>query len=271
MICAFTVFLSNAKFATDPHQNYDGFSSVNTSKSKSGLVSKTKSGGSHAILPAASTSRAATSHTATSHSATSCAATSRATSHATSRATSRATTCVATSRTTASSNAVVVAVENNVVTKKEPTSDDNMSCGFLEEDETEERDAALSSPIKGKKRLTNAVSHMPYCHTVLTTQQGIVKIEDASQPPKRVAAARPTNADLPPGCLDVARWRRVFMTTYLQYLGGQDTDNAWIIKDKDAVLLMQCVWDYMYGATVLHTVKVGGPVFHVVSLSFLFC
>ena len=199
MICAFTVFLSNAKFATDPHQNYDGFSSVNTSKSKSGLVSKTKSGGSHAILPTASTSCAATSHTATSHSTTS-----HATSHATSRATSRATTCVATSHTTALSNAVVVAVENNVVTKKEPTSDDNMSCGFLEEDETEERDAALSSPIKGKKQLTNAVSHMPYCHTVLTTQQGIVKIEDASQPPKRVAAARPTNADLPPGCLDVA-------------------------------------------------------------------
>ena len=36
------------------------------------------------------------------------------------------------------------------------------------------------------------------------------------------------------------------------------------------MLLIQCVWDNMYSTTVLHTVKVGGPVFHVISLSFLF-
>ena len=45
-------------------------------------------------------------------------------------------------------------------TKKNGPSNDDEDCDFLEEDEQEERDAALSSPSKGGKRLTNAVSHI---------------------------------------------------------------------------------------------------------------
>ena len=78
-------------------------------------------------------------------------------------------TSCSTAHTTVSLNAVVVAVKDNVATKKKPASNDNMSCGFLEKDKMEEHDAALSSPIKGKKWLTNAVSHTPCCLTVLTT------------------------------------------------------------------------------------------------------
>jgi hypothetical protein len=46
------------------------------------------------------------------------------------------------------------------VTKKNGASNDDEDCGFLEEDEVEEHDAALSSPSKGGKWLTNAVSHI---------------------------------------------------------------------------------------------------------------
>ena len=80
-----------------------------------------------------------------------------------------------------------------------------------------------------------------------------------------------TNADLPAGCLDQDQWQCVFLPTHLQYLASRDTDNTWIIKDKDAVLLMQCVWDYIYGASILYMVNVGEPVFFIVSYSsFLF-
>jgi hypothetical protein len=90
-----------------------------------------------------------------------------------SRTASRTHSRVDSSRTTVSSNAVVLAAKDKEAKENDesglPNDGDN-SCEFLKgpEDETGERDAALSSPIKGNQRPTNAVSHVPYCHTILT-------------------------------------------------------------------------------------------------------
>lgn len=65
-------------------------------------------------------------------------------------------------RTTTSSNAVVISAKHNAPKKQIETQsldEDAASCGFLE-DEREEREAALSSPIKGKQRLNSKVSHI---------------------------------------------------------------------------------------------------------------
>lgn len=66
-------------------------------------------------------------------------------------------------RTTTSSKAVVISAKDNAPKKQiesqsQALDEDATSCGFLEEDEVGERQAALSSPIKGKKRLNSKVS-----------------------------------------------------------------------------------------------------------------
>ena len=181
---------------------------------------------------------------------------------------------VSSARITASSKAVVVNTEDKIapkIIKSEHPIDIDISSDFLEGDETEERKAALSSPIKGKQRLTNAVRPVPYHPTALTAQQAIVKIENVLPPPKRATGPkeRPTNADLPDGCLDKAKRRRKFMTTYLQYLAGRNTADAWIVNDDENVLLMQCIWDYIYRANIEHVIEVGGSVFAIVSYLFV--
>ena len=62
-----------------------------------------------------------------------------------------------TARTTSSSNAVVVPTKH-VATKEIKSKD--MDHDFWDENEAAEREAALSSPIKGKQRLSSAVSNV---------------------------------------------------------------------------------------------------------------
>ena len=67
-------------------------------------------------------------------------------------------------RTTTSSSAVVTAPTFKPSKKKaklEPEAVNLTVSAFLEEDESAERDAALSSPIKGKQRLTSKVRRNP--------------------------------------------------------------------------------------------------------------
>jgi hypothetical protein len=73
--------------------------------------------------------------------------------------TATSTTAIHTDRTTTSSSAIVA--YTGLTTKKkaklEPEAVSNSAAVFLDEDESAERDAALTSPIKGKKRLTMKV------------------------------------------------------------------------------------------------------------------
>jgi hypothetical protein len=75
--------------------------------------------------------------------------------------TATSTTAIATNRTTTSSRAIVA--QTAPTTKKvetEPETEPGLNLAvsaFLDDDESVERDAALTSPIKGKKRLSNKV------------------------------------------------------------------------------------------------------------------
>jgi uncharacterized membrane protein len=75
------------------------------------------------------------------------------------RRTASSTIAVTANRTTSSSNAVVISSKSKISNQGSKLQDAGPSQGFLEEDEDEERNAALSSPIKGGKRLSSAVRY----------------------------------------------------------------------------------------------------------------
>ena len=78
-------------------------------------------------------------------------------------------TAVASSCTTLLSNAVVIPSKKNIAKQVKSEFDGNCapSHGFLEEDEGEEREAALSSPIKAGERLSSAVSHTAMANEII--------------------------------------------------------------------------------------------------------
>jgi hypothetical protein len=74
-----------------------------------------------------------------------------------------------------------------------------------------------------------------------------------------------TNASLPLGCHDNAAWRRIFIPTYLQYLGSRSAKDAWSIDDDEIILILQKIWDHTYGAKVTQKITTDGAVFFIVS------
>ena len=76
------------------------------------------------------------------------------------------------------------------------------------------------------------------------------------------------NADLPPGCQDNGVWHCVFIPTFLQYLGSRDSKDAWSMVDEETVPVLQKIWDYTYGAKILHKIVIHGAVFSLVSVHF---
>jgi hypothetical protein len=102
---------------------------------------------------------------------------------------------------------------------------------------------------------------------VLIWSQALVKVEHMTSLPKRVIGRKEkfTNASLPSGCHDNAAWRRIFIPTYLQYLGSRDVKDAWSINDDEISLTLQKIWDYTYGAKVRQRIATDGAVFFIVS------
>ncbi|KAI0245227.1 hypothetical protein BJV78DRAFT_1356894 [Lactifluus subvellereus] len=151
------------------------------------------------------------------------------------------------------SNVVLVAGKTQA-SNSEPVGVSLGPGGFEDEDETEEREHALSSPIKGNQQLSSA---------------GIVKVTVGAASPvsrsKHSAANRRkdkyTNSDLPPGCKENNVWRRTLILTYIQYMSNQK--NAWGIQDNDAIVILQGIWDYVYGARVPAKIGIVGPIFAV--------
>ena len=74
--------------------------------------------------------------------------------------TASSTTAVSARRTTFTSNAVVIPTKSDVQHRKQAKTEPPPNTAFLEEDEGVEREAALSSPIKGGQRLSNEVRHV---------------------------------------------------------------------------------------------------------------
>ncbi|KAH9013949.1 hypothetical protein EDB85DRAFT_1899439 [Lactarius pseudohatsudake] len=79
----------------------------------------------------------------------------------------------------------------------------------------------------------------------------------------------------PGGALDAGRWSGIFIPTFLRYLGGMEKD-IWAFKRKDAVHVLQAVWNTVYaGSTdgsipkIKHLVEIGGAMHEVVHPSRL--
>ncbi|KIJ16002.1 hypothetical protein PAXINDRAFT_11042, partial [Paxillus involutus ATCC 200175] len=71
--------------------------------------------------------------------------------------------------------------------------------------------------------------------------------------------------DLPPGSTVDNIWRRVFISTLAHFTGGYD--NPWTIPSDQFALVLQRIWDAVYGGKIEHTVTVGGPVYHIAKQS----
>ncbi|KAH9010634.1 hypothetical protein EDB85DRAFT_1901810 [Lactarius pseudohatsudake] len=98
----------------------------------------------------------------------------------------------------------------------------------------------------------------------LDIRTGIASPNRTKKPKKR------TNNELPGGALDAGRWSGIFIPTFLRYLGGMEKD-IWAFKRKDAVHVLQAVWNTVYaGSTdgsipkIRHLVEIGGAVHEVV-------
>ncbi|KAH9022626.1 hypothetical protein EDB85DRAFT_1895155 [Lactarius pseudohatsudake] len=97
----------------------------------------------------------------------------------------------------------------------------------------------------------------------LDIRTGIASPNRTKKPKKR------NNSELPGGALDAGRWSGVFIPTFLRYLGGVEKD-IWAFKRKDAVHVLQAVWNTVYaGSTdgsmskIKHLVEIGGAVHEV--------
>ncbi|KAM6494802.1 hypothetical protein JOM56_009425 [Amanita muscaria] len=105
--------------------------------------------------------------------------------------------------------------------------------GLEEEDDAAERDAVLSSPAKGNKR----VSHS---HVVRVTS-----------PSKKKKVSDFNNDDLPAG--SAHRWRHGFVTTFAYYLCCKD--DPWNNSDRESFEMMQACWDFIYGKNLQYKIN----------------
>ncbi|KAH9027217.1 hypothetical protein EDB85DRAFT_1893035 [Lactarius pseudohatsudake] len=102
--------------------------------------------------------------------------------------------------------------------------------GLSDADETNgrEREAAVKSPPKGKRRVTN-------------DQLIVIKTKGMA---KDVASKKPRNDELP-GWTDAQWFRCTFVTTYMAFVG--QTADPWDVPIKQAVEVMQKIWDATNG------------------------
>jgi hypothetical protein len=93
----------------------------------------------------------------------------------------------------------------------------------------------------------------------------MVKIEE--QKPQQSKAGRGSrerakNEDLPDGCQDQGRWRKIFIPTYITYLAGYK--DGWIVGDTDAINALQKIWKAVYGDEIPYTIEVNDAVHAIV-------
>jgi hypothetical protein len=99
----------------------------------------------------------------------------------------------------------------------------------------------------------------------------MVKIEE--QIPQQSKAGRGSrerakfrNEDLPAGCQDQGRWRKIFIPTYITYLSGYK--DGWVVGDTDAVNALQKIWKAVYRDEIPYTIEVNDAV-HAIVCFFL--
>jgi hypothetical protein len=133
-------------------------------------------------------------------------------------------------------------VSDSVKVKDEPAPMISLFDGGLSDNDEmrgEEREAAINSPPKGKKRVTSEVGPSESCCSAWQSnhhhnQQLIV------QKSSKVAPKKPRNVKLPKW-VDATWFRHTFVTTYMEFVGK--TADPWDVPVKQAIKVMQKIWD----------------------------
>jgi len=74
--------------------------------------------------------------------------------------------------------------------------------------------------------------------------------------------------DLPEGAIDDGLWRKVFVPTYIDFVGQQE--DPWTVDDTVAKSAMQKIWKVVYKDRDVESykIKTDGPVFGLVRVMF---
>lgn len=126
--------------------------------------------------------------------------------------------------------------------KVKPEPEPEHGGGLSDYDETKgnEREAAINSPPKGKKRVTSEVSvsfllSNNYLCNLIPIQQLVIK------KPKTGETTKKARTEELPGWIDQKWFRQVFVTSYMAFVG--QTADPWDVPIKQAVKVMQKIWD----------------------------
>jgi hypothetical protein len=91
-------------------------------------------------------------------------------------------------------------------------------------------------------------------------------VEDGVKPlviKQEKSQSRKTNNNLPSGCLKDGRWAKRFIPTWFWALGF--SDDPWAADDDAVVVMLQKIWDAIFGKAIPCTIAVNEPVFAIVS------
>ena len=136
--------------------------------------------------------------------------------------------------------------------------------GISEEDDSLEKKAAMSSPMKGGElRSTTKVWTFYAAGCCLTLFKSLLKFKGEQSEIKLRKQA--TFQDLPKGANEDAAWTRLVIPNFINLiLAGKQ---PWIITDDAIIAELQRVWDHIYGMKVEFTIEKGTVPFELVSLN----
>ena len=141
-------------------------------------------------------------------------------------------------------------------------------------DYTEDKDKNLATARTHKSSLSVRCPRVCYRPCLFSVAQVGVKIESITpglgSDSSHQGRIYYTNRDLPQGAKERNIWRRVFIPTYAIFVANYP--DPWTIKDTDAVVALQHVWDAVYvdgqnAAGIPFKVAFHDCVFSIVSFS----
>ncbi len=168
-------------------------------------------------------------------------------------------------RMTASSGIVTSKPSSKVVdpNKESKVSDSEQDGGrLLAEDDSREREMAMSSPMKGFELRSTKVCHLCVAGNVFIPFQSLVKVKSEksdSKPRKRA-----TVQDLAMGANEDSAWTRLVVPNFINIILADE--QPWVITDGVVIAKLQLIWDHVYGMKVQFTIEKGTAPFELVSL-----
>jgi hypothetical protein len=123
-----------------------------------------------------------------------------------------------------------------------------------------ERDAAIASPLKGKKRLTSTactqfllcISNSQYYH-----DQGIVKVEKTGNETYMTSRTQKLVKLIPNAAIN--QFRRAFIPTYIAWVA--EFPDPWRIESEQVVEAMNKIWAQIYGRKVPYEITTNTDVY----------